>query len=204
MSACRRSARVGVSAAVTAQLGVHKSDDQLSFPKRRISTQSYTPPSMEDGPHAHTRCTRLAREPTRGTLSPAVSLGPDCWVHRSQAHSSQMPGYLKVVQTKDMPRRLKGKPRTRRAVNRYDVYGNTIVNATQGVLLGVCGSWLSGGREGQACSPTCTEPVLAHFECRGAPARVRVWRCEGRPPLGLAPPPLVCVETLTLPYLTLR
>jgi len=26
--------------------------------------------------HTHTRCTRLAREPTRGTLSPAVSLGP--------------------------------------------------------------------------------------------------------------------------------
>ena len=45
----------------------------------------YTPPSMEDtGPHAHTRCTRLAREPTRGTLSPAVALGPDCWTHNTQ------------------------------------------------------------------------------------------------------------------------
>ena len=36
------------------------------------------------GPHAHTRCTRLAREPTRGTLSPAVALGPDCWTHSTQ------------------------------------------------------------------------------------------------------------------------
>ena len=36
------------------------------------------------GPHAHTRCTRLAREPTRGTLSPAVALGPDCWTHNTQ------------------------------------------------------------------------------------------------------------------------
>ena len=36
------------------------------------------------GPHAHTRCTRLAREPTRGTLSPAVALGPDRWTHSSQ------------------------------------------------------------------------------------------------------------------------
>ena len=27
------------------------------------------------GPHAHTRCTRLAREPTRGALSPAVAPG---------------------------------------------------------------------------------------------------------------------------------
>jgi len=38
-----------------------------------------------------------------------------------------------------------------------------------------------------------------HFECRGAPARVRVWRCEGRPPL---PHHFVCVEKFTLPYLT--
>ena len=36
------------------------------------------------GPHAHTRCTRLAREPTRGTLSPAVAPGPDCWTHSTQ------------------------------------------------------------------------------------------------------------------------
>ena len=36
------------------------------------------------GPHAHTRCTRLAREPTRGTLSPVVALGPDCWTHNTQ------------------------------------------------------------------------------------------------------------------------
>jgi len=40
--------------------------------------------------------------------------------------------------------------------------------------------------------------VLLHFECRGAPARVRVWRCEGRPPL---PHHFVCVETFTVPYL---
>ena len=61
------------------------------------------------------------------------------------------------------------------------------------------GVGLSGGREGQACSPTCTGPVLAHFECRGAPARVRVWRCEGRPPLPHQPP-LLCGEIyLTLP-----
>ena len=38
-----------------------------------------------------------------------------------------------------------------------------------------------------------------HFECRGAPARVRAWRCEGRPPL---PHHFVCVEKSTLPYLT--
>ena len=36
------------------------------------------------GPHAHTRCTRLAREPTRGTLSPALAPGPDCWTHSTQ------------------------------------------------------------------------------------------------------------------------
>jgi len=63
------------------------------------------------------------------------------------------------------------------------------------------GVGLSGGREGQACSPTCTGPVLAHFECRGAPARVRVWRCEGRPPLPHQPPLCVCVWR-NLPYLT--
>ena len=34
---------------------------------------------------------------------------------------------------------------------------------------------------------------------RGAPARVRAWRCEGRPPL---PHHFVCVEKSTLPYLT--
>ena len=47
------------------------------------------------------------------------------------------------------------------------------------------------------CSPTAPGRCL-HFECRGAPARVRAWRCEGRPPL---PHHLVCVETFTLPYL---
>ena len=36
------------------------------------------------GPHEHTRCTRLAREPTRGTLSPALAPGPDCWTHSTQ------------------------------------------------------------------------------------------------------------------------
>ena len=47
------------------------------------------------------------------------------------------------------------------------------------------------------CSPTAPGRCL-HFECRGAPARVRAWRCEGRPPL---PNHFVCVETFTLPYL---
>jgi len=38
--------------------------------KAQSVSTGYTPPSMEDGPtHAHTRCTRLAREPTRGTLT---------------------------------------------------------------------------------------------------------------------------------------
>ena len=69
------------------------------------------------------------------------------------------------------------------------------------VRLCVCGSWFVG-REGQAAHPhvdTCTPGQCLHFECRGAPARVRVWRCEGRPPL---PHHFVCVETfyLTLPY----
>ena len=50
------------------------------------------------------------------------------------------------------------------------------------------------------CSPTAPGRCL-HFECRGAPARVRAWRCEGRPPL---PHHFVCVETFTLPYLTLN
>ena len=45
------------------------------------------------------------------------------------------------------------------------------------------------------CSPTAPGRCL-HFECRGAPARVRAWRCEGRPPL---PHHFVCVETFTLP-----
>ena len=47
------------------------------------------------------------------------------------------------------------------------------------------------------CSPTAPGRCL-HFECRGAPARVRAWRREGRPPL---PHHFVCVETFTLPYL---
>ena len=50
------------------------------------------------------------------------------------------------------------------------------------------------------CSPTAPGRCL-HFECRGAPARVRAWRCEGRPPL---PHHFVCVETFTLPYLLSR
>ena len=65
-----------------------------------------------------------------------------------------------------------------------------------GVVCGLC----LGGREwGAGCSPTAPGRCL-HFECRGAPARVRAWRCEGRPPL---PHHFVCVETFTLPYLTL-
>ena len=55
-----------------------------------------------------------------------------------------------------------------------------------------------GGREwGAGCSPTAPGRCL-RFECRGASARVRAWRCEGRPPL---PHHLVCVERFTLPYL---
>ena len=65
------------------------------------------------------------------------------------------------------------------------------------VRLCVCGSWFVG-REGQAAHPRAKGQCL-HFECRGAPARVRVWRCEGRPPL---PHHFVCVEKFTLPYLT--
>ena len=49
----------------------------------------------------------------------------------------------------------------------------------------------------RGCSPTAPGRCL-HVECRGAPARVRAWRCEGRPPL---PHHFVCVETC-LPYLT--
>ena len=40
--------------------------------------------------------------------------------------------------------------------------------------------------------------TITGFECRGAPARVRAWRCEGRPPL---PHHFVCVEKSTLSYL---
>ena len=65
------------------------------------------------------------------------------------------------------------------------------------VRLCVCGSWFVG-REGQAAHPRAPGQCL-HFECRGAPARVRAWRCEGRPPL---PHHFVCVEKSTLPYLT--
>ena len=65
------------------------------------------------------------------------------------------------------------------------------------VRLCVCGSWFVG-REGQAAHPRAPGQCL-HFECRGAPARVRAWRCEGRPPL---PHHFVCVEKFTLPYLT--
>ena len=67
------------------------------------------------------------------------------------------------------------------------------------VRLCVCGSWFVG-REGQAAHPRAPGLCL-HFECRGAPARVRAWRCEGRPPL---PHHFVCVEKSTLPYLTLH
>ena len=58
------------------------------------------------------------------------------------------------------------------------------------VRLCVCGSWFVG-REGQAAhthvhrragATGVSGPVCLHFECRGAPTRVRVWRCEGRPP----------------------
>ena len=49
---------------------------------------------------------------------------------------------------------------------------------------------------GRLLTATCTAGQCLHFECRGAPARVRVWRCEGRPPL----PHCVCGEIyLTLP-----
>ena len=49
------------------------------------------------------------------------------------------------------------------------------------------------------CSPTAPGRCL-HFECRGLLPVSRAWRCEGRPPL---PHHFVCVETFTLPYLTL-
>ena len=40
------------------------------------------------------------------------------------------------------------------------------------------------GAEGGACRvPREPRGRCLHFECRGAPARVRAWRCEGRPPL---------------------
>ena len=65
------------------------------------------------------------------------------------------------------------------------------------VRLCVCGSWFVG-REGQAAHPRAPGQCL-HFECRGAPARVRVWRCEGRPPL----PHHLCVWR-NLSYLTLE
>ena len=63
------------------------------------------------------------------------------------------------------------------------------------VRLCVCGSWFVG-REGQAAHPRAPGQCL-HFECRGAPARVRAWRCEGRPPC----PTTLCVWR-NLPYLT--
>ena len=50
--------------------------------------------------------------------------------------------------------------------------------------------WASTGLAGQCL----------HFECRGAPARVRVWRGEGRPPFC---PTTLCVWR-NLPYLTLQ
>ena len=62
------------------------------------------------------------------------------------------------------------------------------------VRLCVCGSWFVGREAG--CSPTRAPGQCLHFECRGAPARARVWRCEGRPPL---PHHFVCVEKFTLP-----
>ena len=55
------------------------------------------------------------------------------------------------------------------------------------------------GGAGCSCLLTPRAPgQCLHFECRGAPARVRVWRCEGRPPL----PHHLCVWR-SLPYLTL-
>ena len=71
------------------------------------------------------------------------------------------------------------------------------------VRLCVCGSWFVGSREGagQAAHQRAPGQCL-HFKCRaGAPARVRVWRCEGRPPLPHQPPLCVCVWR-NLPYLT--
>ena len=70
-----------------------------------------------------------------------------------------------------------------------------------GVVCGLC----LGGREwGAGCSPTAPGRCL-HFECRGAPARVRAWRCEGRPPLPHHFDLCVCADVyLTLPYHTSR
>ena len=54
---------------------------------RPMISQSVSLPHLQawrTGPHAHTRCKRLAREPTRGTLSPALAPGPDCWTHSTQ------------------------------------------------------------------------------------------------------------------------
>ena len=70
------------------------------------------------------------------------------------------------------------------------------------VRLCVCGSWFVG-REGQAAHPRAPGQCL-HFECRGAPARVRVWRCEGRPPLPQGAHHFVCVKKFTLPYLVMQ
>ena len=61
----------------------------------------------------------------------------------------------------------------------------------------VCGLCLGGRGVGcRLCSPTAPGRCL-HFGCRGAPARVRAWRCEGGPPL---PHHFVCGDVyLTLP-----
>ena len=62
-------------------------DRKLQPPPQIVKCQSVSLTHLQawrTGPHAHTRCTRLAREPTRGTLSPAVAPGPDCWTHSTQ------------------------------------------------------------------------------------------------------------------------
>ena len=68
-------------------------------------------------------------------------------------------------------------------------------------IVCVCGSLVSsGGEQGrgrEAAHPRALGQCL-HFECRQAPARVRVWRCEGRRPL---PHHFLRVE-IYLPYLT--
>ena len=61
---------------------------------------------------------------------------------------------------------------------------HVVVHAV-GVVCGGVVSWSMEGRSGlQVAHPSPTAPGRClHFECLGAPARVRAWRCEGRPPL---------------------
>ena len=54
-------------------------------PVSQSVSQSDTPRSTRGRAHTpHTRCARVARQPTRGALSPDVALGPDCWTHNTQ------------------------------------------------------------------------------------------------------------------------